>query len=42
METGINKFITNVKNLTAPDFNKQMQTSAGSIKLYTSRLQDFT
>ena len=42
METGINKFITNVKNLTAPDFNKQMQTSAGSIKLYANRLNEFT
>lgn len=42
MESGINKFITNIRNLTAPDFNSQMELSAGSITLYTTRLKGFT
>lgn len=42
LSQGIVKFMGDLKLLTSPDMNKSIITNTGSIRLYTSRLKEFT
>lgn len=40
--THINMFINNIKRLTSPEINRNMNVTSGSMRTYTARLKTFT